>query len=227
MVDQSFWFPDGIAKDVMVNISDHYVPTDFMVLDMGDEDGVHLILGRPFLNTTRAAIYIRIGEVHFQFQSEKVRCYFNSYTTHEVHRKNRPRRRRGQRQKKQATKDGWTDYPGEVSRYEDRFNDEDKSSSEKEAVPPASEEAAPSTENVPVTTESKEKEEPQEESLIKKVWKKTTLEEVVKDKSLSPKSKSTLPGKEVWKIKGSLSSSPKEEVQSGSPSRPSDIPWDV
>jgi len=58
MVDQSFWFPDGIAKDVMVNIRDHYVPTDFMVLDMGDEDEVHLILGRPFLNTTRAAIYI-------------------------------------------------------------------------------------------------------------------------------------------------------------------------
>jgi len=115
-----------------------------------------------------------------------------------------------------------------VSRYEDRFNDKDKSSPEKEAVPPALEEAAPSTKNVPVTTESKEKEEPQEESLIKKVWKKkTTLEEVVKDKSLSPKSKSTLPGKEVWKIKGSLSSSPKEEVQSGLPSRPSDIPWDV
>ena len=156
-----------------------------------------------------------------------VRYYFNSYTTHEVCRKNRPRRRRGQCQKKQATKDGWTDYPGEVSRYEDRFNDEDKSSSKKEAVPPASEEAAPSTENVPVSTESKEK-GPQEESLIKKVWKKkTTSEEVVKDKSLSPKSKSTLPGKEVWKIKGSLSSSPKEEVQSGSPSRSSDIPWDV
>ena len=75
MADQSFWFPDGIAKDIMVNIRDHYVLTDFMVLDMGDEDEVHLILGRPFLNTTRAAIYIRIGEVHFQFQSEKVRCY--------------------------------------------------------------------------------------------------------------------------------------------------------
>jgi len=64
-----------------------------------------------------------------------------------------------------------------VSRYEDRFNDKDKSSPEKEAVPLASEEAMPSTENVPVTTESKEKEGPQEESLIKKVWKKKTTSE--------------------------------------------------
>jgi hypothetical protein len=36
MVDQTFWFPKGIAKDVMVQIYDHYVPTDFMVLDMGE-----------------------------------------------------------------------------------------------------------------------------------------------------------------------------------------------
>jgi hypothetical protein len=43
----------------MVNIRDHYVPADFMVLGMGDEDKVHLILGRPFLNTTSALHEIR------------------------------------------------------------------------------------------------------------------------------------------------------------------------
>jgi hypothetical protein len=75
-------FPEGITKDVMVQIHDHYVPTDFMVLDMGEEEYDSLIvLGRPFLNTTRAIIYMRSREVHFQFPSEKVHCYFNSYTT--------------------------------------------------------------------------------------------------------------------------------------------------
>jgi hypothetical protein len=38
MVDQSVRFPNGIAKDVIVQIQDRYVPTDFMVLDMGIEE---------------------------------------------------------------------------------------------------------------------------------------------------------------------------------------------
>jgi hypothetical protein len=45
----------------MVNIQDHYVLTDFTILDMGDEDDVHLILGRLFLNTTSAIIYMKSG----------------------------------------------------------------------------------------------------------------------------------------------------------------------
>jgi hypothetical protein len=38
MVDQSIRFPEGIAKDVLVQIQDRYVLADFMVLDMGAED---------------------------------------------------------------------------------------------------------------------------------------------------------------------------------------------
>jgi hypothetical protein len=83
MADQTFRFLKGIAKDVMVQIHDHYIPTDFMVLDIGEEEyDPPIVLGRPFLNTIRAIIYMRSGEVHFQFPSEKVRCYFNSYTTY-------------------------------------------------------------------------------------------------------------------------------------------------
>ena len=84
MEDQSIQFPKGIAKDIMVRIHDHYAPTDFMVLDMGEEeDNTLIILGRPFLNTTNVIIYVRSGQVHFQFLGEKIRCDFNSYTTHE------------------------------------------------------------------------------------------------------------------------------------------------
>jgi hypothetical protein len=36
---------------------------------------------------------MRLGEVHFQFPAEKVRCYFNSYTTYQQQKKNRSRRR--------------------------------------------------------------------------------------------------------------------------------------
>jgi hypothetical protein len=52
MVDQSIQFPEGIAKDIMVKIQDHYAPADFMVLDMEEADDSPIILGRLFLNTT-------------------------------------------------------------------------------------------------------------------------------------------------------------------------------
>ena len=59
MVDQSIRFPKRIARDVMVRIHDQFAPADFMVLDMGEEeDDTPIILGRPFLNTTNANIYV-------------------------------------------------------------------------------------------------------------------------------------------------------------------------
>jgi hypothetical protein len=122
MADQSFCFVDGIAKNVPIQIDDHFIPTDFLVIDMGeDEYDPPILLGRPFLSTTKAIIYIATGEVHFQFPSEKVHCYFNSnYIVDEEPKKNRTRRRRRNRTlKNQIPKDGWADYEGEVSRYED------------------------------------------------------------------------------------------------------------
>ena len=106
-VDQSIRFPEGITKDVMVRIHDHYAPIDFMVLNMGEEeDDMPIILGRTFLNRTNAIIYVGYEEVHFQFPKEKVCCYFNSYTTYEQPKKSRSRRRRRsfQRQKNQLPK---------------------------------------------------------------------------------------------------------------------------
>ena len=66
MVDQSIQFSEGIAKDVMVRIHDHYAPTDFKVLHMGEEeDNTPIILGRLFLNTTNMTIYIGSRQVHY------------------------------------------------------------------------------------------------------------------------------------------------------------------
>ena len=60
----------------MLRIHDQFAPIDFMVLDMGEEeDDMPIILGRPFLSR------------------EKVRYYFNSYTTYEQPKKSRSRRR--------------------------------------------------------------------------------------------------------------------------------------
>jgi hypothetical protein len=150
MANQSFRFVDGIAKNVPVQMDDHFIPTDFLVIDMGENEyDSPIILGRPFLSTTKAIIYLATGEVHFQFLSEKVRRYFNNnYIVNEEPKKNKTRRRRRNRtQKNQIPKDGWADYQGEVSRYEDRYPEE-KIYLEEEAVP--------SIESEPVTVENQE-----------------------------------------------------------------------
>jgi len=88
---------------------------------MGEEYGPPIIIGRPFLNTTKANIYIGTDEVHFQFPSKKIRLHFNSnYIIEEEPKKNRSRRRRCTRhQKKKNDTDGWADYEGEVSKFKD------------------------------------------------------------------------------------------------------------
>ena len=80
----------------MVRIHVPFALANYMVLDMGEEedDDTPIILGRPFLNTTNAIIYVESRQVNFQFPGEKVRCYFNSYTTYEQLKKSHSRRRR-------------------------------------------------------------------------------------------------------------------------------------
>jgi len=65
MVDQTIQFSDRIAKDILVKIQDDYAPADFMILDMGINEEIPLILGRPFLNTTNTVIYVGSGQIHF------------------------------------------------------------------------------------------------------------------------------------------------------------------
>jgi hypothetical protein len=74
IVDQSQRFPKEIARDVPVKIKDHYVLTNFLVIGMGDEQDPPIVFGRPFRNTTRAIIYIRTSEIHFQFKTGKECC---------------------------------------------------------------------------------------------------------------------------------------------------------
>ena len=45
MVDQTLQNPEGLAMDILVKIRDTYIPTDFVVLDMGHNEEVPLLLG--------------------------------------------------------------------------------------------------------------------------------------------------------------------------------------
>ena len=65
MADQTIWLTEELARDILVKIQDNYVPVDFVILDMGANEEVPFILGRPFLNTANVVIYLGSGQIHF------------------------------------------------------------------------------------------------------------------------------------------------------------------
>ena len=54
MVDRSYKHPRGVIKNVLVKVDKFLFPTNFVILDMEEDDKVPIILGRPFLATGKA-----------------------------------------------------------------------------------------------------------------------------------------------------------------------------
>ena len=77
-----------------------------------DEYNPPITIGRLFLSTVKAIIYIGTGEVHMHFPSEKVRRYFTDLN-YIVEDSKQVRTRRS------IIKDGWANYEGEVVMSED------------------------------------------------------------------------------------------------------------
>jgi hypothetical protein len=72
--DNSIRYPFGVAKDVPVKVGHHFIPVDFVVLEMGEREKPPLILGRPFLKTVGATI--DVGKRAIKFDSNCERSYF-------------------------------------------------------------------------------------------------------------------------------------------------------
>ena len=92
MADQSSQKPEGLAKDILVRIRDTYIPTDFIVLDMGHREEVPLLLGRPFLNTTNIVLHMGSGHVSFHVQGQTMRCSFNGFDMHKYTKNKQPKK---------------------------------------------------------------------------------------------------------------------------------------
>ena len=54
--DRSLKHPRGIIEDVPVKVGKFIFPIDFIVLDMDEDKEIPIILGRPFLSTSKALI---------------------------------------------------------------------------------------------------------------------------------------------------------------------------
>jgi hypothetical protein len=68
LADQSLYYPKGILEDVCVRVGHLYVPADFVVVETGGDENAPIILGQPFLRTTKAIIYIDDAKYLLHYQ---------------------------------------------------------------------------------------------------------------------------------------------------------------
>ncbi|GKB13365.1 reverse transcriptase domain-containing protein [Tanacetum coccineum] len=72
LANHSISRPIGIAKDVNIKVGVFQFPTDFVVVDFEPEPRVPLILGRCFLQTSRALIDVYEGELTLRVGNEAI-----------------------------------------------------------------------------------------------------------------------------------------------------------
>ena len=62
----------AVLEDIPVQVENFVIPCDFIVLDMDESFQAPVILGRPFLATTRTMIDVRASTISFQLCRERV-----------------------------------------------------------------------------------------------------------------------------------------------------------
>ena len=76
MADKSTAIPVGICQDVPIVVANDTILTDFVILDISEDDSMSIILGRPFLNTARAVIDCKKGNVTFHVNDNEHMVHF-------------------------------------------------------------------------------------------------------------------------------------------------------
>jgi hypothetical protein len=77
MADKSTTIPIGICEDIPVQVANNcLILTDFVVLEMPEDDNMSIILGRPFLNTVGVVIDCNQGKVTFNVNDKDHMVYF-------------------------------------------------------------------------------------------------------------------------------------------------------
>ncbi|KAK2421769.1 hypothetical protein QL285_032361 [Trifolium repens] len=83
LANQSTIYSAGTIEDVLVKVKDLVFPADFMILDIQEDEEHPIILGRPFLATSRALINVELAELTLRSGAEE-RTIKTSKTKREV-----------------------------------------------------------------------------------------------------------------------------------------------
>ena len=76
LADRSNAYPRGVVEDVLVQVNQLVFPANFYVLKVEDEslpNPTPILLGRPFLKTTRMKIDVHDGTLTMEFDGEVIR----------------------------------------------------------------------------------------------------------------------------------------------------------
>ena len=76
MADKSTAIPIGICEDVPILVANVTILTDFVILEMREDDNMSIILGRPFLNTAGATIDCNKSKVTFYINGNEHTVHF-------------------------------------------------------------------------------------------------------------------------------------------------------
>ena len=76
MADKSTSIPIGICEDVPVVVANVTILTDFVILEMPEDDNMSIILGRPFLNTAGVVIDCNKRKVTFHINGNEHTVHF-------------------------------------------------------------------------------------------------------------------------------------------------------
>ena len=76
MADKSTAIPIGICEDVPAVVGNVTILTDFVILEMPEDDNMSIIHGRPFLNTAGAVIDCNKSKVTFHINGNEHTVHF-------------------------------------------------------------------------------------------------------------------------------------------------------
>ncbi|KAK9033368.1 hypothetical protein V6N11_018401 [Hibiscus sabdariffa] len=71
--DHSYVQPEGKIEDILVKVDKFIFPADFLILDCEADENAPIILGRPFLSTSRAVIDFDKDEIIFKVDNDGIK----------------------------------------------------------------------------------------------------------------------------------------------------------
>nr|GEW29732.1 reverse transcriptase domain-containing protein [Tanacetum cinerariifolium] len=82
LVDRSFQYRIGIAKNMLVEVGKFTFLVDFVILEMEEDSKVPLIFGRPFLHIEDVVIHVKQNQLNLGVDTERMAFYINSAMKH-------------------------------------------------------------------------------------------------------------------------------------------------
>ncbi|KAK9043310.1 hypothetical protein V6N11_071656 [Hibiscus sabdariffa] len=73
LANHSYVQPEGKIEDILVQVDKFIFPADFLILDYEADEYAPIILGRPFLSTSRAVIDFDNDEIIFKVENNSVK----------------------------------------------------------------------------------------------------------------------------------------------------------